>query len=256
MTTLGYKTIGTGKKFILVLHELMGDHTNFDPILPYIDTTGFTYIFVDHRGYGLSKNLIGEYSCEEAANDVKNLITKLKLTEVNLLAHSMSTMIAQKVALIDDRIKQLILITPISAAGIKMKPEAQKKLIENMKKNENLIEQVVESASKRYNQIWKNYRIKMAYEASTLEARMGYMTMYLTTDFINEVKNINIPIKIMVGHHDLPAFHKNIIKKQFESFYNNFEIIECMEAGHYPMIECPVYFSTEVEKFCKGQGED
>lgn len=251
MTILGHKIVGSGKKYILVLHELMGDHTNFDPILPYIDTTNFTYIFVDHRGYGLSKEILGKYSCEEAANDVKNLITELNLTEVNLLAHSMSTMIAQKVALIDDRIKQLILITPISAAGIKMKPEAQAKLIENMNKNENLIEQIVETASKRYNQTWKNYRIKMVYEASTVEARVGYMTMYLTSDFINEVKNITIPIKIMVGHHDLPAFHKNNIKKLFEPYYNDFEIIECMEAGHYPMIECPVYFATEIEKFCE-----
>lgn len=251
MTILGHKIVGSGKKYILVLHELMGNHTNFDPILPYIDTTNFTYIFVDHRGYGLSKEILGEYSCEEAANDVKNLITELNLTEVNLLAHSMSTMIAQKVALIDDRIKQLILITPISAAGIKMELEAQAKLIENMNKNENLIEQVVESASKRYNQTWKNYRIKMAYEASIVEARVGYMTMYLTSDFINKVKNITIPIKIMVGHHDLPAFHKNNIKKLFEPYYNHFEIIECMEAGHYPMIECPVYFATEIEKFCE-----
>ncbi|WP_419765700.1 MAG: alpha/beta fold hydrolase [Arcobacter sp.] len=251
MILLNYKKIGTGNKTIIVLHELMGDHRNYDAILPYIDTTNFTYIFVDHRGYGLSKDILGEYTCDEAGNDVKNLITELKLKEVNLLAHSMSTMIAQKVALIDDRIKQLILITPITASGIKMKPEAQAKLIASMKKNENLIEYVVESASSRYNQKWKDYRIKMGYEASTLEARTGYMTMYLTTDFIAEVKAITIPIKIIVGHHDLPAFHKNNIKKQFEMYYNDFEIIECMEAGHYPMIECPVYFASKIERFCK-----
>lgn len=243
MTILGHKIIGSGKKYILVLHELMGDHTNFDPILPYIDTTNFTYIFADHRGYGLSKNISGEYTCEEAANDVKNLITKLNLKEVNLLAHSMSTMIAQKVALIDDRIKQLILITPISAGGIKMKPHAQNDLINAIKENKNKIEEIVESASKRYSKTWFDYRVKMAYEA-----RVGYMTMYLTTDFINEVK---IPIKIMTGKHDFPVFNKLHSKKLFEPYYNDFEIIECMEAGHYPMIECPVYFATEIENFCK-----
>lgn len=250
MVELGHKKVGNGSNTILVLHELMGNHTNYDAILPYIDKKNFTYIFIDHRGYGLSKDIQGEYSCQEAAQDVCNLITKLNLKEVNLLAHSMSTMIAQKTALIDQRIKQLILITPLSAAGIKMKPEAQNRLITKMKQNQNLIEEVVESASKRYNQKWKDYRIKMAYEASILEARTGYMTMYLTTDFIHEVKNINIPIKIMVGHHDLPAFHKNNVKKQFEEYYNDFEIIECMEAGHYPMIECPVYFASKIESFC------
>lgn len=251
MITLAYKKVGSGNKTIFFLHELMGDCKNYEAILPYLNTKDFTYYFIDLRGYGLSKELKGNYTCDEASNDIKNLITKLNLKEVNLLAHSMSTMIAQKVALIDNRIKQLILITPISAAGIKMKAQAQAKLIEKMKDNKELIEQVVQSASKRYNQAWKNYRIKMGYTSSTLEARTGYMNMYLTTDFINEVKNIDIPIKIMLGYHDLPAFNKSSIKKQFEKYYNDFEIIECMEAGHYPMIECPVYFASEIEKFCK-----
>ncbi len=248
MVILGHKIIGTGNKYILVLHELMGNHKNFDPILQYIDTSNFTYIFVDLRGYGLSKDIIGDYTCIEAANDIKNLITNLKLTNINLLAHSMSTMIAQKVALIDERIKQLILITPISAAGIKMKQEAQNELILKMKENKNKIEEIVESASKRYNKVWFDYRVKMAYEASILEARVGYMIMYLTNDFIYEVKNIKIPIKIMTGKYDLPVFSKSNIKKLFEPYYNNFEIIECQEAGHYPMIECPVYFVNEIEK--------
>lgn len=248
MTILGHKIVGSGNKYILVLHELMGDHRNFDPILPYIDTSNFTYIFVDFRGYGLSKEITGDYTCIEAANDIKNLITNLKLTNINLLAHSMSTMIAQKIALIDERIKQLILITPISAAGIKMKQEVRNELILKMKEDKNKIEEIVESASKRYNKVWFDYRVKMAYEASILEARVGYMIMYLTNDFIDEVKNIKIPIKIMTGKYDLPVFSKSNIKKLFEPYYDNFEIIECQEAGHYPMIECPVYFANEIEK--------
>ena len=55
----------------------------------------------------------------------------------------------------------------------------------------------------------------------------------------------------MTGKHDFPVFNKINIKKLFEPYYNDFEIIECQEAGHYPMIECPVYFSTEIENFCK-----
>ena len=249
MTILNYKKIGNGRISIIVLHELMGSCKNYEPIFPYLDTKNFTYYFTDLRGYGLSKNYKGVYSCNEAASDVKNLITHLNLDSVHIIAHSMSTIIAQRVALVDDRVKQLILITPISASGIKMKPQAQAKLIENMQKDENLIEHVVESASKRYNQVWRDYRIKMGYEASTLEARTGYMNMYLTTDFIEEVKDIKVPIKIIVGHHDLPAFHRNNVKKQFDGYYNDFEIIECQEAGHYPMIECPVYFATKVEEF-------
>lgn len=251
MITLGHKTIGTGNKTIIVLHELMGDHKNYDAILPYINTTNFTYIFVDHRGYGLSKDITGKYTCEEAANDIKNLITKVNIKELNLLAHSMSTMIAQKVALIDDRIKQLILITPLSAQGIKMKPKAQEALILAMKENKGKIEEIVEAASKRYGQTWIDYRVEMAYNSSTVDARVGYMTMYLTTDFIEEIKNIKVPIKIMTGKHDFPVFNRINVRKLFEPYYNDFEIVECMEAGHYPMIECPVYFTSTIENLIK-----
>lgn len=247
---LGHHIIGKGATTILFLHELMGDCRNYEPVFPYLNQEKFTSVFVDHRGYGRSKEIQGEYSCEEAAQDVCNLITHLGLEEVYLTAHSMSTMIAQKVALKDKRVKQLNLFTPISAAGITMKPQAQNELIQAMQANENKIEQIVEAASKRYNDTWRQNRIEMAYSSSSVEARVGYMSMYLTTDFLHEAQEqIHIPIKIMTGIHDFPVFSRLHIQKLFKA-YQDVEIIECQEAGHYPMLECPVYFATQIEKWC------
>jgi pimeloyl-ACP methyl ester carboxylesterase len=251
MIKLGHKIIGTGKKYIIVLHELMGNYKNYEPTFPYLNTEEFTFIFVDLRGYGLSKDIEGDYSCVEASNDIKNLITQLDLEDIVLIAHSMSTMIAQKVALIDSRISKLILITPIPPTGIKLPQTAQDKLINDMNKNKNKIEEIVYSASKRHNKIWAKSRIKMAYEASTLNARIGYMKMYLETDFSDDVENIKIPIKIIVGKYDFPIFALKSVTKLFSHFYNDLEILECQEAGHYPMIECPVYFASKIEEFCK-----
>jgi len=250
MITLGHKIIGTGTKKILFLHELMGNYKNYEPIFPYLDGEKFTFIFVDLRGYGLSLDIEGKYTCEEASNDVKNLISFLKLSEVNLLAHSMSTMIAQKVALIDDRVSQLILITPIPASGVKLPEIAEKSLLKDMQKNESKIEEIVYSASKRYNKTWAKNRIKMGYEASTVAARVGYMKMYMHTDFSHEVNDINIPLKIIVGKYDFPIFGLKLVTKLFTHYYEDVEIIQCHEAGHYPMIECPVYFASKIEEFC------
>ena len=250
MTILNYKTLGNGPKHIIFLHELLGDNRNYESIYPFLDLKNFTYIFVDLRGYGLSKEITGSYTCEEASNDLKNLILHLNLEKVIILAHSMSTMIAQKLALIDsEHISKLILITPISPAGIKIPSASSTKLLNDMKNDDGNIEDIVISASKRYNQAWRDYRIDIAYSSSILEARVGYMNMYLSTDFLELAKEINIPIKIIVGKYDFQIFALKTVNRIFSSIYKDLEIIECSEAGHYPMIECPAYFASRVEEF-------
>jgi pimeloyl-ACP methyl ester carboxylesterase len=254
MVELNYKKIGKGEKTIVFLHELMGDCRNYEPIVPYLDLEKLTCYFVDLRGYGVSKDIRGEYSCDEAANDVLNLIESLQLHDIYLVAHSMSTMIAQKIALLDTDtkyIKKLILVTPISAAGIKLPPLAQQKMLDDMNANVDKIEEIVYSASKRYNETWAKKRIQTAYESSTLEARVGYMKMYLTTDFLNQVKNIHIPIKIIVGKHEFAVFGLENVSKVFHENYNDIEIFESGEAGHYPMLETPVYFASKIEELSK-----
>ena len=251
MALLKYNKIGEGEKKVFFLHELMGDHRNYDPILPFLNNTDFTHYFIDHRGYGLSKDIEGEYSANEAANDLSELITSLGFDEVYVVAHSMSTMIAQKLALLDTRIKQLILITPIPASGVNVGEIAKKALLEEMSANESAVERIVEDSSKRYNDSWRKYRIDMGYSSSTVQARLGYMNMYLSTDFLSEAEqNINIPIKIIVGKHDFKVFAKRFVSNKFEN-YKDVQIIECDEAGHYPMIECPVYFASKLEEFMR-----
>ena len=148
---INYKKLGTGTKTVIIMHEWMGDHTNYNATMPYLDIKNYTWIFVDFRGYGLSKDIKGEYSLQEACDDIVSLVNSLNLDEVHLVGHSMSSLIAQKLSLIlEKKVKTLILITAIAPTGIKMKEEAKEKLLSNVKNEKGVIEQVVESASKRY----------------------------------------------------------------------------------------------------------
>ncbi len=49
---IGYKLIGTGTEKVLALHNWFCDSTSYDPVLPYLDTEKYTYLFMDARGYG------------------------------------------------------------------------------------------------------------------------------------------------------------------------------------------------------------
>lgn len=250
MNILNYKKLGTGNINIIFFHELMGDCRNYEPIFPFLDYENFTYFFTDLRGYGLSKEIKGEYNLEEASYDIINLINHLDIEDVIIVAHSMSTMIAQRVALLEPKVKKLILTTPLSASGIKV-PQIQKKsLLNKMIENKRAIEQIVRSSSRRYNQTWAKYRIEMGYSSSLVEARVGYMNMYLNTQNIKNKINKDVQVYIIFGKNDSPVFGKSEIQKNF-SEYENIEIIECLEAGHYPMIECPVFYASKIEEFCK-----
>lgn len=249
MGTLGHKIIGNGEKKVLFLHELMGDCRNYASIIPYLDTENFTYYFVDLRGYGLSRSIEGSYTLDEASHDIKEFITHFHLKEVTLVAHSMSTMIAQKIALMCRDIHALILITPIPASGVKVSPIQKQALLKQASEDKNFIEEIVKSSSKRYNQGWIEYRIQMGYSSSHTQARVGYMNMYMSTNFLEEAKNISIPIFVLVGKHDFPVFALDSIQTLFSQTFKNFTIVESLEAGHYPMIETPVFFASLIEKW-------
>lgn len=252
MTQINYKKIGSGSEAVIVMHEWMGDHTNYDKCLEYLNEDDFTWILIDFRGYGLSKDLNGKFDLHEMTSDIKALIRFLELKDFHLLGHSMSSMVAQKLALeLKESIKTLILVTPILPSGIKMTPKAKEKLLNDVKEKNGVIEQVVQSASKRYNEVWKQKRIELAHNCSTIQAKLGYMNMYLSNDFANEIKGLETKIRVLLGKYDLPAFHKNSLQKHFVNIYPNIEIVECQEAGHYPMIECPVFFANKIEEFIK-----
>jgi pimeloyl-ACP methyl ester carboxylesterase len=77
MEFIAHKQIGSGKEKVLVMHHWMGDSTSYDSMLPYLNTDDYTYVFVDLRGYGRSKEMQGAYSVEEASADAMKLIDSL-----------------------------------------------------------------------------------------------------------------------------------------------------------------------------------
>lgn len=252
MKFLSYKKFGSGKKNIIFLHELMGDCSNYDNCLQYFNQEEFSCFMVDLRGYGLSKEINGNYTLDEAVNDIINLVSNLGINSYSLLAHSMSTMIAQHITNKDLRVKKLILINPISYIGVKSTIKAKENLIFQMRNNSGKIEEIVEQSSQRYNESWKKYRIKQAYNSSKLEARVSYMDMYLNIYFDSSLNDFstNAPIKIITGKHDFKVFSKNEVLKYFENNFN-IEILEFEDSGHYPMIESPVLFASTIENWCK-----
>ena len=78
---------------------------------------------------------------------------------------------------------------------------------------------------------------------------LSWFILQVTIANILNNKFVSIIFKIIVGKYDFPIFGFNQVEKNFKKLYKNIEIIQCKEAGHYVMLECPIYFASKVESF-------
>lgn len=250
MINLGYKIVGSGEQPVVMMHEWLGDHTNYDSVLPYLNQKDFSWILIDLRGYGMSKDISGDFTCEEAAEDVKNLMGHLGLNIVNLVGHSMSAMVAQRIAAdIPKRIKTLVLVTPVPASGVDLAASEKERLKNVIHDDTAAIMAIDARTGNRYNATWLNTKLSLARKASTIEARAGYLEMFLHTDFHKDVIGMELPVRVIVGNYDIPVFQEDHIQPLFFHWYPDLIVEKCQESGHYPMLECPVFFASTVERF-------
>lgn len=88
-TTIYYKDWGTGKAAVVFSHgwPLSGDA--WDPQMLFLGHQGYRVIAHDRRGHGRSSQPWSGYNNDTFADDLAELLEKLNLTKVTLVAHSM-----------------------------------------------------------------------------------------------------------------------------------------------------------------------
>ena len=250
MNYLAHKQIGSGKEKVLVMHNWMGDSSSYDPMLAYFNTVDYTYVFVDLRGYGLSKDLTGTYTVEEASSDVIKLIDFLGWNQFHLVGHSMSGMIVQKIAVENpSRVKSVVAITPVPACG-SPGPKEMMDFFESVaiSNDEAAMDCINTLTSNRYTIAFAKKMVTEMRQRSTKEARIGYMNMFFHTDFSESVKGLPTPILVLIGEHDFDG-SEAFMRNTFMKWYPNAQLECCKASGHYPMIETPVSLVSIIEKF-------
>ena len=87
--------IGEGPIKIIAVHGWMGDHRLFEPTFPLWDRDLVSIAFLDCRGYGRRRDVRGQLTVEEIADDVRALASTLGWTRYHVIGHSMAGMSAQ-----------------------------------------------------------------------------------------------------------------------------------------------------------------
>lgn len=246
----GHRRIGNGPEAVLLMHEWLGDHANWEPVWPYLDTTRFSYVFMDLRGYGWSKAMTGAYSADETIADGLRLMDYHGLTRFHVVGHSMSGMIAQKFPVTaPSRVRSVVAICPVPASGFKADEKTLAALRAVIEDDAAAKKAILARGGARYGDGWVNFKLALARRASTREAMHGYLKMFTGTDFAAQARGNQTPVLALAGKHDIPFYREESVRKNFEPLYPNFSLAICEEAGHYPMLEAPVFVAGTIEKF-------
>jgi 3-oxoadipate enol-lactonase len=249
---LGHQIIGRGSEMVIVLHEWLGDHVNWQPTWPYLDAERFSFVFGDLRGYGWSKTMPGTFTLNEAVDDTLRLADELGARRFHLVGHSMSGMIAQRVAQkAAGRIKSATLICPVSPSGFKADEAALRGLNAVIEDDAAATKAFIARGGARYGETWLRCKLKIARNASTKEAMRGYLRMFTQNDFAAEIKGLETPILVLAGRHDIPVYQETSQRAALGPLYPRLEITISEEAGHYPMLETPILVASQIERHIK-----
>jgi pimeloyl-ACP methyl ester carboxylesterase len=248
---LGFVIHGKGPEPVLVMHDWNGDHTSYDPTLPYLDTDQFTYVFVDLRGYGKSRAMAGNYTVGEISRDCLDVADKLGWRRFHVIGHSMTGMVTQRMAVdAQGRIKSAVAVCPISAAGSQAPDEALT-FFANTTEDDDAFCRLIKFVSGGLSDRWAVSKLRQNRLTVDPACRAGYLKMFSKTNFVADVRGNTTPFLVVVAEND-PGLDEAAVRETFLAWHPNAEVTVIPNCGHYPMQECPPYFATIVERFLRG----
>lgn len=247
---IGYQTYGTGPHKVIALHGWFGDHATYDPMWDALSADAFTYVFPAYRGYGLSRRLTGRYTIEEIAADVIALADSLGLERFSLIGHSMGGKAIQRIlADAQDRIAKLVAVTPLPASGVPFDDATRaafRAAVNDPEVRRGIVAYSI--GNRTVPKVWLDRIAGVPRLPGTPEAFAGYFESWSAGDFSDSIKGKTLPVKVIVGEHDL-ALTPELMKATFLTWYPNAELEVLHACGHYPMDETPVALAQSIEAF-------
>lgn len=241
--------VGAGAHKVICLNGWFGHARGWGPFVQHLDTTRFSYAFMDYRGYGARKVSAGPYTMRQIAQDVLAMANDLGWETFSLIGHSMGGMAIQQVlAYAPDRVRSLVAITPVPASGVPFDEDGWaffSSAIESLEARRAIIDL---TTGNRLTPTWINAVAQASVNHSDQQAFGAYLHAWAKTDFTDQIIGKMLPVLVLAGQHD-PALGEETSKATWLQHYPNATLHVLANAGHYPMDETPVALATIIEKF-------
>jgi len=245
-------TAGNGPVRVMFIHGWFWDHRIFSQIFNEMDSHRFTYAAFDIRGYGKSRNVPGMRSVEEIAADAIDVANDLGWEDFHVLGHSMGGKAAQKLAMGSvGRVRSIAAVTPVPASALPFDQVVRALFDKACDEDASAAAIIGRSVSHRISSRWIGELVRNTRETASPEAFRSYMRSFIDDDFSDEAKKLTARMLILAGEHDA-GLPEDMLRVVYGKLYPHASIETIRNAGHYPMLEAPLYFASRIEQFFDG----
>lgn len=239
---IGHLTVGAGPAKVLVLHGWLTDHTVYEPAMPWLDRTFFSWTFMDARGYGASRAIPGDHTIVEITRDALALADHLGWDRFLVVGDGMGGKAAQALAAnAPDRVTGLALIAPLPLE----KPalgELMTTLTEVWASEAGRGQIMTMNTGDRLGPVWQDAMTERSLNAVANDTLKDYFHAWANTDLSVPAGSLDTPCAILLGAHD-PAFTEDEMTAIVAPAFKSARLTVLNEAGHYPMLETPPLFA-------------
>jgi len=238
-------------KPVFMLHGNFGSWRWFKPVLDRLVDTAYKGISLDLPGFGDSEKPQREISIENYTKEFSQFIDQFHEKKINLVAHSLGGSIALRYAIDNPgKINRMILIDPAPAEGLKT-PEEYYPILNNYLNNRDLLKMALKGIMPsgdpdKLLELFTDDALLMDKRAFTQNARA--LEKY---NYLEEIKNLDFPVLIIVGEKDL-LVTSALLEKTLANLPSA-ELKEIADTGHSINTEKPDLFVKILEDFFGGK---
>lgn len=249
---LNYEIAGSGKEDLVLLHGFMENLSIWDEMQPFLSDE-FRLIKLDLPGFGESKPIAEVQTMELIADEVKKIVSKLKMKSFHLLGHSMGGYVSLAFAeKFPDLLKSFTLFFSTYFADDEERKKIRRKSLKIIE--ENFCAYANAGIPNLFNPQERNFlepKINLAKEIAYTSSIDGVLAsqkgMAERPDRKSVLENFDGKILILAGNHDSAVDTEKTIKNLPEKSNIKSYILDSGHNGHWEKPEiCAAIVKTEL----------
>lgn len=244
---------------VVCLHGLGGSSNTWTPLMPAL--AGFRVIRPDLPGSGRSGEAGGELSIESLAECVATVCQKLGVSRAHVLGHSMGTIVAQHLAVLQPRLVRSLalfgpLIAPPDTARANIRARGEKARSEGLRGMHEIALALVQAATSADTRQRQPVAVAYVRESLMRQDPEGYARncAALAATTPAEVQRIEAPTLLVTGDEDGVA-PPQAVRAMAERFTAAPAVrtVVLNRCGHWTPVERPEECARELRQFLPAQ---